>query len=89
MGTSALVPVRFRLAALLEEAGISQRQLAAKAEISPTIINRMANNLATQVSLKTLDSLCSALGEALGRTVEPGELLEREPEKPRRRGRSS
>lgn len=85
MGTSALVPVRFRLAALLEEAGLSQRQLAADSGVSPTIINRMANNLAGQVSLRTIDSLCIALSEAIGRQVEPGELLEREPE-PKRRG---
>ncbi len=89
MGTIAVVPVRFRLAALLDEAGLSQRELAARSGISPTIINRMANNLAGQVSLKTLDSLSACLSEAMGRTVEPGELIEREPEPKefRRRGR--
>jgi transcriptional regulator with XRE-family HTH domain len=85
MGTTALVPVRFRLAALLEEAGVSQRELASRSGVSPTTINRMANNLTAQVSLGTLDSLSRALGEALGRVVEPGELLEREPEPKRRR----
>jgi DNA-binding Xre family transcriptional regulator len=86
MGTTALVPVRFRLDALLAESGLSQRELAARSGVSPTIINRMANNLAEQVALKTLDSLSKALGDALGRVVEPGELIEREPE-PKRRGR--
>lgn len=87
MGTTALVPTRFRLAALLEEAGLSQRALAERAKVSPTIVNRMANNLASQVSLKTLDSLSEALSVAIGRRVEPGELLEREPEpKKGRRG---
>jgi len=85
MGTTALVPVRFRLATLLAEAGRSQRALAERSGVSPTTINRMANNLTAQVSLGTLDSLCAALGEELGRVVEPGELLEREP--PRKRGR--
>ena len=86
MGTIALVPVRFRLAALLEEAGVSQRELASRSGVSPTTINRMANNLTAQVSLGTLDSLSAALSAAIGRVVEPGELIEREPEA-KRRGR--
>jgi DNA-binding Xre family transcriptional regulator len=86
MGTTALVPVRFRLDVLLEDSGLSQRELAARSGVSPTIINRMANNRAEQVALKTLDSLSAALSEAIGRVVEPGELIEREPE-PKRRGR--
>jgi DNA-binding Xre family transcriptional regulator len=87
MGITALVPVRFRLDALLEEAGLSQRELAARSGVSPTIVNRMATNGAAQVALKTLDSLSAALGDAIGRAVEPGELLEREPEPKRgRRG---
>ena len=85
MGTAALVPIRFRLDALLEESGLSQRELAARSGVSPAIINRMANNLAAQVALKTLDSLSAALGDAIGRSVEPGELLEREPEAKRGR----
>jgi len=85
MGTTALVPVRFRLDVLLEQAGISQRELAARSGVSPTTVNRMANNLTAQVSLGTLDSLSVTLTEILGRTVEPGELLEREPA--RKRGR--
>ena len=47
----------------------------------------MANNLTAQISLGTLDSLSAVLSEALGRVVEPGELLVREPEQPHRRGR--
>ena len=85
METTAIVPVRFRLSALLEEAGLSQRELAMRSGVSPTTINRMVNNLTAQVSLATLDALSSVLGDAMGRVVEPGELLEREPAK--RRGR--
>ena len=51
------MPARFRLAELLEESGLSQRELAARSRVSPTTINRMANNLTGQVSLKTLDAL--------------------------------
>ena len=80
------VPVRFRLDALLAEAGLSQRELAARSGVSPTIVNRMAQNLAGQVSLKTLDSLSAALSDALGRVVAPGELIEREATTTRPRG---
>jgi transcriptional regulator with XRE-family HTH domain len=73
---------KFRLAELLEESGLSQRELAARAGVSPTTVNRMCSNLTAQVALETLDSLSRELSKALGRNVEPGELIERE-----RRGR--
>jgi transcriptional regulator with XRE-family HTH domain len=76
---------RFRLDALLEEAGLSQRELAARSGVSPTTINRMANNLTAQVSLKTLDSLARALS-VQGRKVRPGDLIEETQEKKRGRG---
>ena len=82
---TAAVPTRFRLAELLEEAGLSQRELAARARVSPTTVNRMAANLTAQVSLATLDGLAEALSDALGRSVAPGELLERDA--PKRRAR--
>jgi transcriptional regulator with XRE-family HTH domain len=66
---------RFRLDELLEESGLSQRELAVRSGVSPTTINRMANNLTAQVSLKTLDSLARALS-APGRRVRPGDLIE-------------
>lgn len=85
MGATALVPVRFRLDALLAEAELSQRELAARSGVSPTIINRMATNDAEQVALRTLDRLSAALSEAMGRWVEPGELVVRVPEPKRGR----
>jgi DNA-binding Xre family transcriptional regulator len=73
--------------ALLVEAKLSQRELAARSGVSPAIINRIVLNRAEQVALETLDRLSAALGAAIGRKVEPGELLEREPEPARgRRG---
>ena len=88
IGITAAVPVLFRLDALLDEAKLSQRELAARSGVSPTIVNRMAQNLAGQVSLKTLDSLSAVLSGAIGRPVAPGELIERvsEPGAERRRG---
>ena len=78
METLSLMAARFRLAELIEAAGISQRELSRRSGVSPTTVNRMAANLTAQVSLATLDSLSAVLG------VEPGDLIERVPE---RRGR--
>jgi transcriptional regulator with XRE-family HTH domain len=77
---------RFRLAELLEEAGLSQRELAARSGVSPTAINRMCKNLQGQVSLKTLDALAVTLTAAMGKKVKPGDLIEEVPEKRRRTG---
>lgn len=74
----APVATQFRLAELLAEAGLSQRELAARADVSPTTVNRMAANLTTRVDLATLDGLSVALSSALGRRVDPGDLLERD-----------
>jgi putative transcriptional regulator len=81
------VAVRFRLGELLEqrkESGdeMSQSELSRRSGVSLTTINAMVNNKTKQVSLATIDALCGALA------VEPGELLERDVEKPRRRKRA-
>ncbi len=73
----APMPARFRLDALLEEAGLSQRELALRSGVSPTIVNRIAQNLAKQVALKTLDALSEVLSKAIGRRIDPGDLIER------------
>jgi DNA-binding Xre family transcriptional regulator len=82
----ASMPARFTLDFWLEQTGLSQRELAARAGVSPTIVNRMARNLAKQVSLNTLDALSAVLSDAHGKPVNPGDLIERVPEKKRRRG---
>lgn len=66
------MPARFCLDRLIEDAGISQRELARRSRVSPTTINRMAANLTAQVSLRTLDALAKVLG------VEPGDIIERD-----------
>lgn len=77
---------RFRLREVLERAGVSQTEIAREAGISFATVNRLCTNATEQVSLKTLDGLAAALSRVLGRRVEPGELIERTPEK--RRGRT-
>lgn len=73
---------RFRVRELVEEAGISQSELARRAEVSFATVNRLCTNATNQVSLETLDKIADVLG------VEPGDLIEREPGKRRgaRRG---
>lgn len=66
-----LMAVRFRLAELLEESGLSQSELARRSGVSFVTINGVANNKTSRVDLATLDAICKVLG------CEPGELLER------------
>ena len=81
MENLALVPTRFRLREILEEAGISQSDFARQADVSFATINRLCTNATTQVALETLDKVAVALG------VEPGELIVRDtPVKRRARG---
>jgi putative transcriptional regulator len=78
MHGDALMPVRFRLATMLESKGMSQSELARRSRISLVTINAIANNRTTRVDLATLDALCNVLD------VEPGELLEREAKRKRK-----
>jgi transcriptional regulator with XRE-family HTH domain len=88
MENVALVPARFCLDALLEsrEPAVTQSELSRLSGVSLTTINRMLHNLTAQVSLRTLDSLSEALSELLARSVAPGELIEKAPEKRGKRG---
>ena len=65
---------------------MTQSELSRRSGVSLTTINRMANNLTGQVSLKTLDSLARALSELLGKPVEHGDLIVRVTEKKGKRG---
>jgi DNA-binding Xre family transcriptional regulator len=70
---------RFRLRELLEahEPTLSQSELERVSGVSFATINRLATNATKQVSLETLDRLARELG------LEPGDLIERTPEKRR------
>ncbi len=71
--------VRFRLDKLLADQvpPLSQSEVARKSGVSLVTVNAISTNRTKQVSLRTLDKLCAGIGRALGRKVEPGELLER------------
>ena len=82
---TTMSPARFRVRDLLEESSLGQTDLARRADVSFATVHRLYMNETGQVSLETLDRLALALGKVLGRTIEPGELIEREPKK---RGKS-
>lgn len=77
-------PTQFRVRELLEEAGVGQSEAARDTGLSFATINRLATNATGQVALETLDRLSEYLTEKLGRAVQPGDLIEREP---KRRGK--
>lgn len=66
------MPTRFRLAQLLEEKGIGQRELAKRSDVSLVTINRMCLNRTAGVSLEVLEKLSVALG------CEPCDLIAHE-----------
>lgn len=72
------MPTRFRLDELLLAARLSQSELSRRSGVSLVTINSMANNKTTRVDLATLNALSVAL------ECDPGDLIEREPEKKRR-----
>lgn len=78
----APVAARFRLAELLETHDVTQAELVRRSGVSQVTVNAIANNRTTRVDLATLNALSRALGEIVGRAVEPGELLERVPDEP-------
>jgi DNA-binding Xre family transcriptional regulator len=71
------LPTRFRVRELLTEAGLTHRELATQAGISLATVWGMLNNKSATVALRTLDSVSTVLSAALGRDVQPGDLLER------------
>ncbi len=68
--TMVVVPVKFRLRELLEEAGISQSDAARQSGRSFATINRLCTNATRQVHLDALEQLAKLL------KVQPGDLLE-------------
>lgn len=63
---------RFRLAELLDAAGLTQTELHRRSGVAYSTINGIVLNKARQISLDTLDALSTALD------CEPGDLVERE-----------
>jgi len=69
---------RFRLAELLEAAGMTQTELHLRSRLAYSTINAIVHNKARQISLDTLDAIAEVLD------CEPGDLFVRD-SKPRRK----
>jgi DNA-binding Xre family transcriptional regulator len=71
---NAMTPVRLRLADLLRERKITQKELAEKTGLSENAISKLINGTA-QIRFDTIDILCGAL------SILPGDLFVREVDK--------
>lgn len=79
-----MTPVVLTLKRLREQAGLTQAQLAESVGVRQATISDLENGHSRRIELDLVERLADALGEALGRDLEPGELLERETPKRRR-----
>jgi DNA-binding Xre family transcriptional regulator len=77
-----MIPTRIRLKELRDGRGWSQLELAETADAGQATIWEMETGQVKRVSLDLIDRLARALG------VQPGELLERVPERKAKRERS-
>jgi transcriptional regulator with XRE-family HTH domain len=62
----SMSPTRFRLAAILNRAGVTQTELARRTGLSFATINRLCTNATAQVSLETLDKIAIELDVPVG-----------------------
>ncbi|MCP3775891.1 helix-turn-helix transcriptional regulator [Paenibacillus sp. MZ04-78.2] len=53
--------IKIRLKELLEERGISQRQLSLRMNMRPATINHLCSNSVDRVYIRTLEQICEAL----------------------------
>jgi putative transcriptional regulator len=67
--------IKIRLKELLEEQGISQRQLSLKMNIRPATISHLCSDSVDRVYLRTLEQLCEALNISIHELIveEPNE----------------
>ncbi|GLI04869.1 hypothetical protein YDYSG_08990 [Paenibacillus tyrfis] len=53
--------IKIRLKELLEERGISQRQLSLRMNMRPATINHLCSDSVDRVYIRTLEQICEAL----------------------------
>jgi transcriptional regulator with XRE-family HTH domain len=71
MPHSAVSPIAVTLRRARDTAGLTQAQLAERADVRQATISELETGKTRRVDLDVLDRLCGALG------VDPGDLLER------------
>jgi len=59
------MPIRIRLKEILEERGMSQRELARQMNLRPNTINRLCNDNVTTAYFETLEHICRTLNIGL------------------------
>ncbi len=77
--TTAVTPIRITLREAREAAGLTQVQLAEKADVRQATVSDLETGKSGRIDLEVLDRLCEALG------VEPADLIERQGKKRRTR----
>lgn len=59
------MPIRIRLKEILEERGMSQRELARRMNLRPNTINRLCQDNVTTAYFETLEHICRTLNISL------------------------
>ena len=59
------MPVRLRLKEILEQRGISQRELARRMNIRPSTVSHLCSDKINAAYFETLEQICKTLGIAL------------------------
>ena len=80
-----MTPVYLKLRDLREEAGVTQAELADAVDVRQPTISALETGTSKRIEFDLLDRLCAVLGRQLSRTIEPGDLLKREPTASKRR----
>ncbi|WP_141336207.1 helix-turn-helix transcriptional regulator [Paenibacillus sp. tmac-D7] len=64
------MPIRVRLKEILEEKGLSQRELARLTGLRPNTISHLCSNTATSIYFDTLETICKTLNIRLEELIE-------------------
>ena len=57
-----MLKVRLNVDLILKKHGFTQRQLAEIANVRPAVVNQLANQKVTRLSLHHVEKICNALG---------------------------
>jgi putative transcriptional regulator len=61
--------IKIRLKEILDELGISQRQLSLKMNIRPATINHLCSDSVDRVYIRTLEQICEALNITIDQLI--------------------
>jgi putative transcriptional regulator len=61
--------IKIRLKEILDEMGISQRQLSLKMNIRPATINHLCSDSVDRIYIRTLEQICEALNITIDQLI--------------------